>query len=65
MTQFCWSNDGWLVEIKSQDKEHLVDEVILSEISYWIGLTDFAQEGLTSERKTFNNQSFNRAICMG
>ena len=34
-----------LVEIKSQEKENLVDEVIVPEISYWIVLTDFAQEG--------------------
>ena len=45
MFQFCWSHDGWLVEIKSEEKEHLVEEVIVPEIAYWIGLTDFAQEG--------------------
>ena len=33
------------MEIKSREKENLVDEVIVPEISYWIGLTDFAQEG--------------------
>ena len=39
---------GNLAELQSQNEEHLLDQVLVQGIEYWIGLTDIAQEGSKS-----------------
>ena len=43
--EFCWSQGGYLAEIKSKYEEDSLDLVLASGNVYWIGLTDQAQEG--------------------
>ena len=43
--EFCWSQGGYLAEIKSKYEEDGLDQVLASGNVYWIGLTDQAQEG--------------------
>ena len=38
--QFCWEHGGYLAEIKTSEIEQELDEVLLHEVEYWIGLTD-------------------------
>ena len=44
--QFCWSHGGYLAEINSQEEDEMLDEVLLHEVEYWIGLNDLASEGM-------------------
>ena len=43
--QFCWNNGGYLAEFFSSQEEARVDDILATDISYWIGLADFASEG--------------------
>ena len=43
--QFCWSHEGYLAEIDSQQEDELLDQMMLHEVQYWIGLNDLASEG--------------------
>merc|ERR1712227_239217 len=38
--EFCWEHGGYLAEIKTSEIEQALDEVLLHEVEYWIGLTD-------------------------
>ena len=38
--QFCWELGGYLAEIKTSEIEQELDQVLLHEVEYWIGLTD-------------------------
>ena len=44
--QFCWENGGWLAEFFSRHEETRVDDILAVDLHYWIGLTDFAFEGI-------------------
>ena len=37
--------EGFLAEITSYEEEALLDTLLLEDIEYWIGLSDFASEG--------------------
>ena len=43
--EYCWSLGGHLAEFSSLEEEHMLDSVLKHEYVYWIGMTDFAQEG--------------------
>ena len=43
--QFCWENGGHLAEFSSSEEEARVDDILATDLDYWIGLTDFASEG--------------------
>ena len=43
--EYCWSLGGNLVEFSSLEEEQTLDSVLNHDVLYWIGLTDFAQEG--------------------
>merc|ERR1711953_553829 len=42
--EFCWSQGGYLAEIQSKYEEDLVDQVLMHDIDYWIGLNDLSVE---------------------
>ena len=48
--QFCWGHGGYLAEIKSEDEENNIDLYLIHGVSYWIGLSDLAEEGKESAR---------------
>ena len=35
-----------MAEINSQEEDEMLDEVLLHEVEYWIGLNDLASEGM-------------------
>ena len=43
--QFCWSHGGYLAEINTQHEDELLDQMLLHEVQYWVGLNDLASEG--------------------
>ena len=43
--QYCWDQGGYLAEIMSVQEELLLDTFLMDGTSYWLGLTDLAQEG--------------------
>ena len=44
--QYCWSiAGGYLAEFESLEEELAVESVLSIDNNYWIGLSDFAQEG--------------------
>ena len=43
--EFCYEKGGYLTEITSHEEESLLDRILLADLHYWIGLTDFAIEG--------------------
>ena len=43
--QFCWGHGGYLAEIRSAEEEAALDQALIHDILYWIGLTDAAVEG--------------------
>ena len=47
--EYCWSIGGYLAEIITEEEESLLDNYLISGISYWIGLSDMDHEGLVSE----------------
>merc|ERR1711879_1113517 len=40
--EFCWSQGGYLAEIQSKYEEDLVDQVLMHDLDYWIGLNDLS-----------------------
>ena len=44
--QFCWGHQSYLAEIKSKEEEDHLDQYLITGVTYWIGLTDFPNEGL-------------------
>merc|ERR1719278_247456 len=44
--EFCWENGGYLAEFFSSKEEAGVDDILATDLDYWIGLTDFASEGV-------------------
>ena len=46
----CWGHGGYLAEIKSEDEENNIDLYLIHGVSYWIGLSDLAEEGKESAR---------------
>ena len=44
--EYCWSIGGYLAEIITEEEESLLDNYLISGISYWIGLSDMDHEGL-------------------
>ena len=49
--QFCWENGGYLAEFSSSQEEARVNDILATDLEYWIGLTDFATEGKYKEGK--------------
>ena len=43
--EYCWSIGGYLAEIMTAEEERLLDNYLVSGISYWIGLSDIDHEG--------------------
>ena len=43
--EFCWGHGGYLAEIKSKWEEDALDQYLLHDLNFWIGLTDQATEG--------------------
>merc|ERR1719323_2354178 len=43
--EYCWSKGAYLAEIQSKEEEDLLDQFLLSEVAYAIGLNDIAHEG--------------------
>ena len=59
--QFCWENGGHLAEFSSSEEEARVDDILATDLDYWIGLTDLASEGkLNTSRK---NKKNNKMCC--
>ena len=52
--EYCWSIGGYLAEIITEEEESLLDNYLISGISYWIGLSDIDHEG-TSQLNVFPN----------
>merc|ERR1711874_63042 len=44
--EFCWENGGYLAEFFSSEEEARVDDILATDLDYWIGLTDSASEGV-------------------
>ena len=49
--QFCWDNGAYLAEFLSSEEEARVNDILAHDIDYWIGLADFAHEGLSINNK--------------
>jgi len=43
--QFCHDHHGFLAEIKSEEEQQNVNQILSSDHYYWIGLEDFTEEG--------------------
>merc|ERR1712227_886336 len=43
--EYCWINGGQLAEFSSINEEIAVEQILLRDVSYWIGLSDFSHEG--------------------
>ena len=50
LNYFCWNKGGWLAELEAR-----VDNILAVYLDYWIGLTDFAHEGMKDME--FKNQT--------
>lgn len=44
--QFCWSHGGYLAEILTQQEEDSLDQYLMHDVAYWIGLSDITAEGI-------------------
>ena len=49
--EYCWSIGGYLAEIMTAEEERLLDNYLVSGISYWIGLSDIDHEGTSQVTK--------------
>ena len=47
LLKFCWSKDGYLAELKTEEEDNSISPYLPRGLRYWIGLTYIAQEGLT------------------
>ena len=45
--QFCWDQGAYLAEFLTSEEEARVNAILAHDIDYWIGLADFAHEGLS------------------
>ena len=45
MLQFCADKGAWLVEIFTSEEQSTINDILLYDIDYWIGLTDSSAEG--------------------
>ena len=45
VSQFCWEQGGFLVEINDSDESEFLKMILTDELNYWTGLTDLAEEG--------------------
>lgn len=43
--KFCKTNGGYLLELRSNEQTNTLRQFLMPELNYWIGLTDFVQEG--------------------
>merc|ERR1719481_1919027 len=43
--QFCQDHHGFLAEIKSDEEQQNVNQILQDGRDYWIGLEDFTEEG--------------------
>merc|ERR1711973_172538 len=43
--EYCWEQGGYLAEIDTPEESEAVMGIISLELNYWIGLTDFADDG--------------------
>ena len=50
--QFCESNNGYLAELNTEDKDTRINKYLDHNLYYWIGLNDISQEGTNSEFQT-------------
>ena len=49
--QFCWNNGGYLAEFFSSKEEARVEDILATDLDYWIGLTDRQTEGMKRKGK--------------
>jgi len=57
--EYCWGLGGYLAEFSSLEEEHTLDSVLNHEVIYWIGLSDFAQEGTWRWQESHQIPSYN------
>ena len=43
--KFCWSKDGYLAELKTEEEDNSISPYLPRGLRYWIGLTYIATEG--------------------
>ena len=51
--QFCWGRGGYLIEIMTQEEENAIDPFLSNSHQYWIGLSDYAEEGMQTECRVY------------
>ena len=56
--QFCADHGGYLAEITSQTEQNLITSILATKNNYWIGLADFAREGVFIWQHTFSITSY-------
>ena len=56
--QFCWNNGGYLAEFFSSQEEARVEDILATDLDYWIGLTDRQTEGMKRKGKIKTNKIF-------
>ena len=64
--QFCLSQDGYLVEIGTEQEQEWIDVLMSSDITtgaYWLGLSDETQEGIWKWQKSFVEASYTNWCC--
>ena len=64
--QYCLSQQGYLVEIGSQEEQDIVEIFMASDTqtgAYWLGLTDEMQEGTWKWQNSFSEASFTNWFC--
>jgi len=60
----CWGQGGFLAEIKSEEQQKSLEEILPYDINFWIGLNDIANEGVfvwaeSHESADYNNWASN------
>ena len=43
--EYCWSHGGYLAEFLTKEVEDSLDQFLIHDIAFWIGLTDMTTEG--------------------
>merc|ERR1711994_211610 len=51
--EFCWGRGGYLIEIMTQEEENAIDPFLSNSHQYWIGLSDYAEEGMLTECRVY------------
>ena len=51
--QFCWGRGGYLIEIMTQEEENAINPFLSNSHQYWLGLSDYAEEGMQTECRVY------------